>query len=324
MKTAKKMILIILVLAGSVFIAGTDVVEEIVAIVNDDIITLSQYKEYHETYYQMLRAQLAGEEFEKQYERIKKELMNSMITDLLLLQLAKDKQMNVSEQLKMTIENIKKENNIESDEELRREMGRQGINFDQWRKQMEENLMRQGIIFSEVDREIVIDDSEVVNYYKLNPKEFTEPEEYKIRAIYLSLEDNSESSLESRKKDINERLLAGGEMAELAGLYSDNPLKETQGDLGTFKKGELEKTLEEAVEKLKAGEITPWVKAKNGWYILKLEEKKDIRLKSFEEVKKDIEEMLFAEKRNKKLEEFLKELKERSYIKILKPDPLGL
>lgn len=312
------------ILLSMIGLAASEVVEEIVAIVNDDIITLSQYKQYHDSVYQMLRSQLQGGQFEMQYNKIKEEILNNMIMELLLLQLARQKQINVSEQVKMSIENIKKENNIESDEQLRVELRRQGIDFGQFLKQLEDNILRQAVLFSEVDRSIVIDEADAVKYYKLHPDEFIEPEEYKLRAVYLTSEEISQEELEAKKKEISEKVQSGEDFQALAGQYSDSPMKENQGDLGHFKKGELDKALEQAVVKLNVGEIAPWVQAKNGWYLLKLEEKKESRLMSFDEAKKDIEEKLFSEKRNKKLEEFLKELKEKSYIKILKPTPLNL
>jgi parvulin-like peptidyl-prolyl isomerase len=76
------------------------------------------------------------------------------------------------------------------------------------------------------------------------------------------------------------------------------------------------------VEKLKVGEMTPWLRVRAGWFLLKLEEKKESRLKSFEESRREIEEMFFNQKSQKKLEEFLKDLKEKSLIKILIPNPL--
>jgi len=312
------------VLLGMIGSGAGEIIEEIVAIVNDDIITLSQYKQYHDSLYQMLQAQVQGEEFEKQYNKMKGEILNNMITELLLLQLAKQKGINVSEQLKMSVENLKKQNNIESDEQLREELRRQGMNYEQFLKQLEDNIMRQAVLFSEVDRSIVIDEAEIVNYYKLHPEEFVEPEEYKLRAIYLSAGEKDKEELESKKKEITEKVKAGEDFSALAGQDSDSPLKENQGDLGRFKKGELDKALEQAVAKLNVGDVTPWVQAKNGWYLLKLEEKKDSRLKTFDEVKKDIEEKLFSEKRNKKLQEFLKELREKNYVKILNPNPLNL
>ena len=317
-----------LVLAAVLFgLAGPavgQVVEEIVAIVNDDIITLSEFKEYHDSLYQMMRSQLQGEEFDKQYEREKKDMLDRMITELLLLQLAKKKQYNVGEDVKNYVDKLKRDNNIETDAQFQQALLQQGIQYEQFLKQIEENILRQILISQEVDRSIVVDETEGVNYYKLNQAEFVEPEEYKLRAIYLSTEARSGDELEAKKMEISDKAAAGQDFAALAAELGDSPLKENQGDLGFIKKGQLDKTLEEAVAKLKVGETAPWVQAKNGWYLLKLEEKKESRLKPYDEVKKDIWEKIFMQKKSKKLAEFLTDMKAKNYIKILKPNPLDL
>jgi len=315
--------LFIFMFAGLTFLFGQDAVEAIVAIINDDVITLSQYKEQHESLYQMLRSRYQGEDFQKQYRALRKDLLNTMITELLLYQEAKSRGYNVAEQIKLTIENIKEENGLDSDEELKRALRQQGVDFEAWKKQMEENYMKQSVIVTDVDRSIVIEDSEIVNYHKQHPDEFIEPAEYRLKAIYISAKDRNDDEVEALKREIIEKIAAGEDFVSLAGQYSEGPEKESQGDLGSFKKGELEKTLEQAVEEIEAGESTPWLKVKDGWYLLKLEEKKESRIKTFDEVRKEIEEKLFAEKRQKRLEEFLIELKEKSYIKILNPNPLG-
>jgi parvulin-like peptidyl-prolyl isomerase len=312
------------VLFGLAGPASGQVVEEIVAIVNDDIITISEFKEYHDSVYQMMRSQLQGEEFDKQYDRVKEDMLDTMITDLLLLQMAKKKQYNVGEDVKNYVERLKRENNIETDAQFQQALLQQGIQYEQFLKQIEENILRQILVSQEVDRSIVVDETEGVNYYKLNQAEFVEPEEYRLRAIYLSTEARSADELESRKTEISEKVAAGQDFALLAAELGDSPLKENQGDLGFIKKGQLDKTLEEAVVNLKPGEITPWVQAKNGWYRLKLEEKKESRLKPYDEVKKDIWEKIFMQKKSKKLAEFLTDIKAKNYIKILKPKPLDL
>ena len=317
---------ILLFLAAAMLVpagpAAGQVVEEIVAIVNDDVITLSDFRSYHDTVYQMLRSQFQGEEFDKQYERVKKDLLDTMITDLLLLQMAKKKQYAVGEDVKNYVQRLKKENNIETDAQFQQVLAQQGIQYDEFLKQVEENILRQVYISQEVDRSIVVDESEGVSYYKLNQAEFTEPEEYKLRAIYLSAETRTAEELESRKTEISDKVGSGGDFTALAAELGDSPLKENQGDLGFIKKGELDKTLEEAVVKLKPGEIAPWVQSRNGWYLLKLEEKKESRLKPYEEVNKDIWEKLFMQKKGKKMVEFIASIKAKNYIKILKPNPL--
>ncbi len=316
-------IVLMLVLFGSAFLASGQVVEEIVAVVNDDIITLSQYQQYYDQTYQMLRAQFQGEEFETQLSQAKSQILDTMITDLLLLQQAKKRQLSAGEEVKNYIDRLKRENNIETDAQFRQALLQQGVSYDQFVKQIEEGLLRQILISIEVDRTIVVDEAEGINYHKQNPQEFTEPEEYKLRAIYLSTEVRTAEELEAKKEEVSARLGAGEDFTALASESGDSPLKDNQGDLGFIKQGELDPALEAAVAKLQAGEATPWVQAKNGWYILKLEEKKESRLKPFEEVRNEIYDKIFRERRMKKLTEYLTELKAKNYIKIIKPDPLG-
>jgi len=316
----KKITWLLLILALGGALLRADIVEEIVAIVNGEVITLSDYKEQFNSMVQLLRSQLSGEAYFKEYEKLKDNLLDMMITDLLLLQKAREKGLNVKEQVKATIEQIKKQNNLESDEELMQAMRSQGIEYNQWVKQLEENYLRQAVIYSEVDRTIVLDDSEIVQYYKQKPQEFVVPPEFHIKVIYLS---STNPGVEEKKQEISAKLKNGGKFEDLVAEYSEGP-KDNGGDLGFFKKGEMDKALEAAVEKLKVGEISDWVEARNGWYLIKLEEKKDSYQKKFDEARKEIEEKIYLEKRQKKIEEYVNKLKEESYIKILKPNPLNL
>jgi len=302
---------------------GQEIVEEIVAIVNDDVITFSEFKKEYDTRAQIATAQVKGEELEKYLAQLKSQLMDMMITDKLLLQLAKEKNLNVTESVKNAVEKIKKQNNLESDDDLKRALLNQGLEWDTWLKQLEEDALRQTVVGQEVNRLIVLDDAEVVDYYRKHQPEFVEPDEYTVRAIYLTMENIPAADLEAKKKEIDDKLRSGADFAEISGTYSDAPIKETKGNLGTLKKGELEKTLQMALEKLKKGDIASWIQAKAGWYLLKMEDKKDSRQLLFETAKPTIEQKLYEERQAVKLKEFLDTVKKRSYIKILKPNPLG-
>lgn len=319
--TEMKKIVLFILLLGSLSLHSQELVDAIVAIINDDIITLSQYREEERSLYEMIKGQLQGEDFSKQYQQAKKTLLESMITNLLILQEAKKAAMDVSEQIQMTIENIKKENNLDSDEQLRIAMEQQGVNFEDFKKQMEETFLRENVIYSEVRSHIVIDDSETVGYYNDHREEFTELPEYRIRVIYLSSDQNDEEEIQAKKTEIDEKLAAGEDLSSLAGEYSEGPEKESQGDLGSFKKGELDKNLEDIVENLEPGGISPWAKVENGWYLIRLEEQTGSRLKAFDEVRKEIENKLYEKQSEKLLSEYMEKLKKRSYIKILIPNP---
>jgi parvulin-like peptidyl-prolyl isomerase len=312
-----------LVVSAAIFAGGQEVVEEIVAVVNDDIITLSDYKQQFDMMVAQLgSAQLPQEEYDKQYALIKKGLLDSMITDMLLLQKARELNLNVSDQVKSMIENIKKQNNLTSEADLRRAVEQQGMAYEMWLKQYEEGTMRRAVIYTEVERGIVLEDSEVVQYYKKNPVEFTMPTEYKLLAVYLTTEGRTAEQCEALKTAVDVKLKSGAAFADAAGEFSDPPMKESKGDLGTLKAGELDKALESAVEKLKAGETSAWVNTKNGWYLLNLVEKKDSYLRPFDDARKEVEEKIYEGKRTVKSDEYIKTLRERSYVRILKPDPL--
>jgi parvulin-like peptidyl-prolyl isomerase len=317
-------LLIALAASGTALVAAApQVVEEIVAIVNDDIITLSQYKQQYEIQIQQLKAQnLPAEQYDKQLKLLRSELLNAIITETLVLQQAKEKNLNVAEELKNNLAAIKKENNFTSDEDLRRAVQQQGISYEQWLKQYEESLLKQMLMVSEVYRSIVLDESEVVQYYKQHLQEFTVPTEYKLRAVYLAPEGRTPEAVAALKAEIDAKLKAGEAFADVAGTLSDPPMKEAKGDLGAFKRGELDQTLEEAVDKLKAGEVSSWVESKNGFYLLKVEERKESYLRAFDDCRSEIQEKLLAGKRQKKTDEYIASLREKSYIKILKPNPL--
>ncbi len=322
-----KRIIAAFVLAGIVGTAavfgGQQVVEEIVAVVNDDIITLSDYRQQYELSLAQLRAQqLPPEEYDKQYQQVKKELLNVMVTELLLLQKARELNLNIADQLKGMIEKIKTDNNMASDDDLRRAVETQGMTYERWLKEYEQGMLRQAVLFSEVDRSIVLDDSEVVQYYKKNPAEFTMPTEYDLRAVYLVTEGRTSEECEALKAGVDAKLKAGTAFADVAGEFSDPPLKDAKGELGWSKSGELDKALESAVEKLKAGETSAWVSFKNAWYLLRVEEKKDSHLRSFDDVRKEVEEKIYNEKRAVKGDAYVKTLRERSYVRILNPKPI--
>jgi parvulin-like peptidyl-prolyl isomerase len=324
-----RMILILfLVLFSISFLFGQEVVDAIVAIVNDDIITISDYIIEHDTIYDLLRAQFQGEEFSKQYEKEKEGLLERMIIERLLIQESIRQDIrstaDIEGQIRSMVDGIKKQYNIGTDEEFKRMMAQQGLNYDNWMAQQEKTIIQQALIFSEVGRSIAIDETDVVNYYDLHPEEFTTLPTYKLKGIYISSEDKSEPEAQAKMEEVNEKLAAGEELESLAGQYSEGPEKESQGDIGTYKKGDMDKTLEQAVENLEEGSFSSWVKIPSGWFLLKLDEKTESRLRPFEEVKKDIENGLFMQEQQVKIQAYIADLKKRSFIKILIPDPIKL
>lgn len=322
MNKKKKFGLFAILMMSSICLFGQEVVEAIVAIVNDEIISLSEFKREHDEFVQMLRTQFEGEEFTRQYNVMKDMILENMITDRLLLQEARRDDLNPSEQVRRRIDSIKEENNISTDEQLRQAMRQQGVDFDAWKSQLEENILKQSIIYKEVGSTIVIDDSQIIEYYNANQEEFRDPEEVTLKAIYLDPQGKTDEEVETKKQTIINRLDNGEDFAAVVSELSEGPGKEEGGDMGSFKQGELEGSLWDAVSKIQEGEITPWLNLREIWILLKLEKRQESRIKSFDESRDEIQEKMYNEQMQIKLEEYLKELKDKSYIKILISDPL--
>jgi peptidyl-prolyl cis-trans isomerase SurA len=127
-----------------------EVIEEIVAIVNDEIITLSEIRTEYEKNRQVLRVQFQGEELNSRLELLKKGLLDQMVTAILLLQEAAKLGIDVEEQVKLFIDNIKKEYNINSDEEFFRVLRQQGIEYEEWKGVLTKNMLKEAVIATEV------------------------------------------------------------------------------------------------------------------------------------------------------------------------------
>jgi len=322
MNKTKIFLLFLVILFAVVVIGAQEVVEAIVAVVNDEFISLSDYLARHDNFYQMLRAEFQGEEFTKQYDAFKDTLMDTMITELLLLQEAGNMGADVTEQVNAQIDLIKEQNAFTTNAQLIEALNRERINYEEWKESLKVSFLQQYVLGSEVGRSIVVDDSELVGFYNQNLEDFREPEEYTLKAIYVSSDEKSEEDVKAKKQEIDEKISAGEDLSILAAQYGEGPEKDTQGDLGSFVKGQMLPNMEQAVEGLENGELTNWIEMPNGWYLLCLEDKKESRIKAFEEVRDEIELALFNEKNEAGIRKYLEELKSRSFIKILVPNPL--
>ena len=291
--------LVVLVLVGMSY--GQKVVEAIVVIINNDVITVSEFKAQYDVLYETMRAQTGGgEEFARQWLDFKKTILENMITEMLLLQEGKKLGYNMEERFREYVERLKEQNNITSDEDFLRAVQGQGMTYEQFKKRIQENLLRETAISNEIRQSVVLDDAELVDYYKKHPEDFIDPAEYNIRAIYVSGEDKSADEVEAKKTEIDQKLAAGEDMTAVAGELSEGPEKETNGDLGTMVSGEMAKELEDAVSALQNGEMAPWLEFRGGWFLLKLEEKKESALKTFEESRAQIEEKMYGELQQEK------------------------
>ncbi|MBI4640382.1 MAG: SurA N-terminal domain-containing protein [Candidatus Tectomicrobia bacterium] len=239
------------------------VIDRIVAKVNREIITMSDLEERL-----AILANQQGGLPDGDTTEIKKSLLDRMIDQKLILQKAKELGLTVSSQelsaaVQETLEGIKKQNNITSDEQFEQALLRQGLTLDKYRKEVEEQISIQlyesKVISLEVRSKIQITENDISNYYYTHPKEFLLSEEVRLRHIFFRYPPGASEGVKVgvREKALGvlRRLRAGEDFATLAAQYSDGP-RTDGGDLGFVKKGAILPVLEEIAFNLPSGQIS--------------------------------------------------------------------
>ena len=289
MKIKKTFLLIVFLMLVFVSYSQAEIVERVVARLNDEIITLTELEEA----YQQLKGALPGGERMPS----KRELLKRMIENRLLLQEAKREGIKVSEgEVQENIERVKA--GFLSEKAFELALEREGIKIEDLEKRYREELMIKKLIDKEVKPEVEVTKKEVRDYYEKNKGRFREEEKVKIRHILFEDYSQAEKALKRIKSGTNFEEVAKG------------------GHLGSFKRGQLDRKIEEAAFSLKEGEISQIVKTEAGYHIIKLEKKKEARLKKLSEVKEVIRNILSSQKMEKKIKEYLKKLRAKQEIEI--------
>jgi peptidyl-prolyl cis-trans isomerase SurA len=187
-----------------------------------------------------------------------------------------------------------------TDEQLRAQIQAQGMNYDEFRRQIRKQVQSVTMIDQEVRQKIVILDSEIKDYYKDHQDEFTVTDEkYRLAQILIAVPDDAKpeqvNAAQQKAEDLYKKAAKGADFGELARQYSDDDSKSKGGELGNFSPKELNDQIAAAVKSLKAGDITQVVRTKYGFHIVKVEEHRVPGTAPFEEVKRSIREKLANE-----------------------------
>lgn len=312
-----RMLVLVTVLAP--ITVNAEVIEKIYAVVNGELITYSELKNTEIEMSRVVQQQFPGSTEEQLTEKIaemKKNLLNQLIEQKLLLSIAKEKNYEVDAEIEMIIKDIKKQYNMNSDDELKQAIRSQGLDYDEWLKQLKDTSLQHRLIREEIGYKIKIDNALIMDYYKSNLKEFTKPMELALDCIYLDKTKYIVPQALTDKMQAIDAELGNDNFEEVAKKYSQLQGAENNFFLGRFKQGELDAKLEEAVKPLKQGEHSPWVETTTGWYIILLKERKDPEVLEYKMVRNEIENLLMAREQEVKVKEFLEQLKKDSLIKI--------
>lgn len=297
---------------------ATSDINRIVLRVNDEILTLQDYEQQKARRLAAVLndAALSPAKRQERVAAVGKEVLQESLREMLMQSQARRLAISISDrEVEETIGQIRKEQGIETDEQFLEALAASGMTLEQLQKSMRRELTMSRLIQKDVTSKIEVSDDDLRAYYRNHPDEFKVPEERKLtEVIVLESSGLPAAELEKTAKTLYDQLQAGKDPKETVGSLQDQGISTGWVDLGWLKRGELEKSLADAVWSLEVGRYTPPVKARGGFHIARCDEKKGGELRPFGEVEKEILSRERQKRFGKEMRSYLARLEQGSYI----------
>lgn len=298
-------VLFLLITAAINEVNARETIDRIVAIVNDDLVTLSEFNDY-----------MSGlPELSKDIDKY--QALNELVDQLLLEQEAKKLGIYVTDdEVKQSIANIKQQFGM-SDEKMQEVLNKENLTPEQLNKQWKLQLLSNKIVGAKLKGKIAVTEDEIRDLYKQYYGDIENFEEVKIAQILITYNIDNEMAAEEKAQKVADLARSDDDFKKLVKEYSDDTSsKDTGGLLGYFQKGELVEELDEAISNMKVGETSDPVKTSSGFHIVKVLDIKSLDESSVDKYREQLKYELYKEKAAKELNKFISDLKENAYIEI--------
>jgi len=341
----KKLPLTLIALTCMPAFAAGQVVEEIVARVNNQIITKSEFARSKDQLRDEVKQQDANNA-DKVYADREKDVLRDLIDQQLLLEKGKDLGISADTDLIKQLDQMRKDMKLDSMEALEKEAEKQGISWEDFKQTQKNQIITRKVIGEEVGGHLAISKEEEQKFYDDHKDEMQHAEFIRLSEILITpkaippapdpnatnsgssaqtpLDETAKqaadadalSAAETKGKDILKQLRDGAAFEDIAKKYSDGPSAADGGALGTFERGKLAKELEDRTFAMKAGEITDVIRVKQGYAILKVDDHQMAGVPAMKDVLPRIQDALYYQKLQPALRAYLTKLREEAYIKI--------
>ena len=312
-------------LLASVAVLGqesdTKVVDEVVAQVNDGVITLSRIKrETKGVVDSYVQEGKKRDEAQKMVDEKQGELIANLINEELLIQKAKELglESDVDAQLNQRFVAIMKQYNLKTLDALYEEMQKQGIDPQDIREIWRQQATRDAVLQREVQSKLYWEATpgQVKEYYEKNKAKFTKPEQVTLSEIFLSFAGRDEAAVRAKAKDLTAQARGGADFTKLAVENSDTQnVAQTKGAVGTFKVTDLTESISKAIANLKTGGVADPVEDEVGVHIIRVDERSAASAESqFDEGA--VRLAILNEKGGQAQKKYLEKLRSDAYIKI--------
>ena len=315
-------IVIDLTSSGTLGAQETEVVDRIVAVVNNEIITLYDLNRAFAPYAGNIRALKYPPEKERQtLFQVRQDILDQLIDSMLADQQGKRGQITVSQkEIDNTIERLKESRQF-TDEQLRQGLASQGMTMEEYRKEIEEQLMRARLVNREVKSKIVITKEDIKDYYESHREQYAGAKKYHLWNLFIKVSSDSDDSERSVARNLMEanlvKLKQGQSFESLIDGLKNSPSAVQGTDLGLYRLEELSEQLRQVVKNMKAGEFSALLDSNFGYQIIYIQNVEETQAKPLEAVESEVEEKLYTESVDNKYQEWLEQLRARSHIRII-------
>lgn len=300
---------------------GGVTVEDIVARVNDQIISQSDYDRA------MKEVDAEGRQRGETMQQIAdghKDLLRNLIDQQLWISKGKELGITGETELVKQLDDIRKKYNLETLEDLEKAAKEQGVSFEDFKANIRNQIITQQVMRDEVGRRVQVTPGEVQRYFEAHKNEYKQPESVHLAEILVSTgnadgtgadDPDKLAAAKAKADDIEAKLKAGGNFDALA-RASDVSTAAEGGDLGKFGPGSLAKVLEDATFSLPAGGYTEPIRTKQGYVILKVVEHNPGGVPQFKDVENQVEDAFYSSRMEPAIRAYLTTMREQAYIDI--------
>lgn len=299
------------------------VVDQVIAQVNNDVITLSMLRREMREAVEALKQQrgMTEQQATEEVQKRQSELIASLINEQLLLQKGKEiprLEEEVEAEVNRRMLEVARENNIKSIEQLDEALRNSGLDPVEIRRTLRREIMKSAVLNREVDARIYfgLSADEVRKYFDAHRDKFRKPETITLSEIFLSTAGKSEQEVLARAREIVQKARAGADFGQLAQTYSERPQsRERKGKLGTFVVSDITRQeVAQAIKGLRAGGVTDPIKTDEGYLILRVDERTPPGEATFNE--NQVREAITAERAPKERADYLDALRKDAYIAV--------
>ena len=314
-----RLILACAILTPALLSADT-VVEEIIARVNNQIITRTDYEREQ----QQLKDEAQQQDPARAAQMVaegQKDVLRGLIDRELLLEKGKDLSITADTELIKRLDEMRKQMKLDTMEDLEKAATAQGVSFEDFKQNMRTEIITQQVIQREVGSRLNISKDDEHLFYDQHKSELARPEEVKLSEILVSTEQagNDEQKIaaaQAKAEDLLKQIKGGANFDEVAKKESQGPSAAQGGDLGFFEHGKLAKQLEDLTFGMKKDDVSNVIRTKQGFVILKVTEHQNAGVPSYTEVEPRLQEAVYMQRLQPALREYLKKLREEAFIDI--------